>query len=337
MINLRKFSRMATLVVLMLTLVSLSGCASVSNPPNSNVGDENKPTLVKLRVGYPGGSLIKELFLQTGIDQGIFAKHGLELDRKDYTVGGQIVQDLAGDNLDLGIVGPSASLAGAAKGVDLKIVSSAVQNYCPLVAGKGITTIKDLNGKKVGTPGVSSIQETMLNYLESQQGIKTTHVYANAGNLVAFLEKGEIDAIVAWEPVAAQAVDKIGAHYLLDTILPGAEAADIAVTGKLFRENPDAVVKFLKAAEETRQYIINHTAERVKVTATLTGLPESVIAEGVRRSNLFGTSLKLNMDSIKLIVTQDIASGKLVGVDQSGLDRFLAKNIDTTLLQKALQ
>ena len=337
MINLKRFFKVGALVFLMFTLVILTGCGSVSSSPSNKAGVESKPTLIKLKVGYPSGSLAKELVLQTAIDKGFFAKYGLEIEGKGYSVGGQIVQDLAGDNLDLGLVGPSASLAGAAKGADLKIVATAMKNYCPLVARQGITSIKDLNGKKVGTPGVSSIQETMLNYLEGQQGIKTIHVYANAANLVAFLEKGEIDAIVAWEPVAAQATIKLGAHYLLDTILPGAEAADITVTGKLFRENPSTVVQFLKAMEDTRQYFNNHSVEREQVAASLTGLPENVIAESVHRSHIFATPLQLNVDSIKLIATLDLASGKLVGVNQNGLDAFLAKNIDTTLLQKALQ
>ena len=336
MINFKRIAYQMIVVVLILNLFSLAGCGGVPQTSVGNSGAGKQQPLVKLKVGYPNGSLVRELFLQTAIDKGFFAKYGLEIDGKGYNVGGQIIQDLAGGNLDVGIVGPSASLAGAAQGVDLKIVASIAKNDCPLVVRQGINSIKDLNGKKVGTPGVSSIQETMLNYLESQQGIKTTHSYANGADLVAYLEKGEIDAIVAWEPIAAQSVSKLGAHYLLDTILPNAEAADMTVTGKLFRENPEVAVRLLKAAQDTQRYIIANTAERVAIAAHLTGLSESVISESVRRSSLFVAPMQLNMDSIKLITSQDITAGKLRGVDPKGLDAFLTKNIDTTLLEKAL-
>ncbi|MDR3602395.1 MAG: ABC transporter substrate-binding protein [Desulfosporosinus sp.] len=332
----RRNFRVIASIALIFVLFSLTGCGSVSKTPDSGAG--GKSSAIKLRIGYPVGSLTKELFLQTGIDKGIFAKYGLEVEGEDYSVGGQIIQDLAGGNLDVGIVGPSPALIGAAQGVDLKIVASGIKNYCPLVARKGINSIKELNGKKVGTPGVSSIEETMLNYLESQQGIKTKHVYANVANLTEMLDKGELDAIVPWEPVAADTVAKVaGAHYLLDTILPNAEAADITVPGKFFRDNPNTIVSFLKAAEEIRQYILKHTDERVKAAAQITGLPESVIAESIRRSHEFTTPLQINMDSIKLIASSDIASGKLRGIDQNGLNSFLAKNIDSALLQQALQ
>ncbi|MDA8440968.1 MAG: ABC transporter substrate-binding protein [Peptococcaceae bacterium] len=337
MIKMKHIFKVVVPALLTLTLFGLTGCGSGPTPSGSNGGAGNKPTLTKLTVGYPSGTMSKSLFLQTGIDTGIFTKYGLEVQPKAYTVGGQVVEDLAGNNLDFGMAGPSASLDGAAKGADLKIIASAMQNDCPLVARQEITSVKELNGKKVGTPGVSSIQETMLDYLESQQGIKTIHVYANAANLVQLLQKGEIDAIVAWEPLGAQAVAKVGAHYLLNTIIPGAEAEDFTVTGKLFRENPNTVVQFLKAAEAIKQYLNTHLTEREQVAAGSTGLPESVIAQAVQSSHNFITPMQLNVNSIKLSAMQDIASGKLTGVKQSGLDAFLAKNIDTTLLQKALQ
>lgn len=333
---LKRYIRVIVPILATLILFSLAGCGSVSKLPNS--GDGSKSAAIKLKIGYPVGSLSKELFLQTAVDKGIFAKYGLQVEGKDYSVGGQIIQDLAGGNLDLAIVGPSPALIGAAQGVDLKVVASGIKNYCPLVARKGINSIKELDGKTVGTPGVSSIEETMLNYLESQQGIKTKHIAANVSNLAGMLEKGELDAIVPWEPVAANTVAKVtGAHYLLDTILPNAEAADITVSGKLFREHPNTVILFLKAAEETRQYVLTHTDERVKAAAQITGLPESVIAESIRRSHEFTTPLQINMDSIKLIASSDIASGKLRGIDQKGLNSFLTKNIDSALLQQALQ
>lgn len=326
----------AAVGVIGLILLGVSGCGNHTHLAKSSA--LTGAGLTKLRVGYPTGSLIKEIFLQTGVDTGIFTKYGLVVEEKDYPVGGQAVQDLASGNLDVAIVGPAAALAGAAQGADLKIIASGAENDCPLVVRPGITNIKELNGKKVGTPGASSIQETMLDYLEQEQGIKTKHVYAPIANLVQFMENGEIDGIVAWEPVAAETVAKVGAHYLMDTIIPGAEAADITVSGQLFRQDPATAVKFLKAAVAIRRYLADadHLAAREQVAAGLTGLPESVIANGVRHSNLFTTPLQLNLASIKLITSQDIASGQLVGVSRTGLTAFLDKNIDSTLLQKAL-
>jgi len=177
----------------------------------------------------------------------------------------------------------------------------------------------------------------MLSYLERKEGFKTTHVYGKAPDLVGYLEKGEIDAILAWEPVAAQAVNKLHVQYLLDTTIPGAEASEVTVSGKLFRERPQVVINFLQAMEATRRHIVNNTAQRIKVAAGKTNLPESVVAESVRRSNLFLDEMTVNMASVRIIADEDIASGKLKGVTAKDRDPFLAKAIDTKLLKKALE
>lgn len=326
-------ARAAATVATALSLLSFS-CERKATAPVAGGG---APALVRLRVGYNIGSLNRELFLETGRALGIFARYGLELQDQGYSVGGQVAQDLAADQLDVGLLGISPSLAAIAQGADIVVVSSQTKNNAPLVARAGITTLRELDGKKVGTPGVSSIQETLLNHLERKHGFKTTHVYGKAPDLVGYLEKGEIDAFVGWEPVGARAVEALGAHYLLDTVLPGAEASEITVSGKLLRERRPLVISFLRAIEETRRYLIAHTAERVKIAAVKAGISETAITEGIRRSHLFLDELPLNLESVRLFATEDAASGKLKGVTAAGLDAFLAKAIDTATLQEALR
>lgn len=333
-------SWMVVVAVFLIVVAGISvGCSAnnqgqVSAPSVDKGNQVQAPT--KVSVGYIAGSLSREFFLETAFEKGIFQKYGLEVQDRGYAVGGLMIQDMANGILDIGLVGTSPSLAGGARGVDLMMVSSVLKNNAPLVARQGLNSLKDLNRKKIGTPGLSSIQETMLNYLERKEGFKALHVYGKPSELVGYFEKGEIDAILAWEPIAAQTVAKFNAHYLLDTVIPGAEAAGVTVSGKLFREHPDVIVRFLKAVEETRQSIIKNKDERIKAAAKKTGLPESVIAESIRRSNLYLDSLELNMDNIRLVASEDIASGKLKGVNQEGLEAFLGKIIDTTLLKKAL-
>jgi len=310
-----------------LCLLAPAGCKSHETPSGG---------LIRVRVGYNTGSLNRELFLETGQSLGCFVRQGLELADQGYSVGGQIAQDLAADQLDIGLLGISSSLAAIAQGADLVVVASQAKNDAPLVARKGIDSLRALDGKKVGTPGVSSIQETLLTHLERKEGFKTTHVYGKAADLVGYLEKGEIDAFVGWEPVGARAVEAIGAHYLLDTVIPGAEASEITASGKLLRERREVVVRFLRAMEETRLYLADHTAERVKVAAVKSGISESAVAEGVRRSRLYLDGMTLNMDSVRLVASEDAASGKLKGITPAGLDAFLAKAIDTTALGEAL-
>ncbi len=223
----------------------------------------------------------------------------------------------------------SPSLAGVAQGGDIVIVSSQAKNDAPLVVQQSIKSLKDLDGKNVGTPGVSSIQETLLNYLEKKNGFKTKHVYGPPTKLINDMEKQEIHAIVAWEPVAAQAVAKLNAKYLLDTVVDGAEASMVTVSGKLLRENPGAVKNLLVATNETKDYIKAHLDEVMQVAAEKTGIPADVIKDGVTRSQLYIAPLAINMESVRLIVASDISGGKLHNVDEAGMEKFIQKKVST--------
>jgi ABC-type nitrate/sulfonate/bicarbonate transport system substrate-binding protein len=291
---------------------------------------------LKLNVGFNIGSLNREVFLETGLRMGFFKKCGLEIEAKGYAVGGLIIQDLVGGHLDVGLAGISPSLAGVAQGGDIVIVSSQAKNDAPLVVQQSIKSLKDLDGKNVGTPGVSSIQETLLNYLEKKNGFKTKHVYGPPTKLINDMENREIDAIVAWEPVAAEAVAKLNAKYLLDTVVDGAEASMVTVSGKLLREHPDALKNLLVATNETKDYIKAHIDEVMQVAAEKTGIPADVIKDGVTRSQLYIAPLTINMESVRLIVESDISGGKLHNVDQAGIEKFLQKAIDESYLKKAV-
>lgn len=320
-------TRVAILAAVALSLLAL---------PTLSLAAEVAGDMLKLKVGYNIGSLNREVFLETAFRQGYFKKQGLVIEDKGFSVGGQIIQELVGQNLDIGLVGISPSLTGVARGGDIVIVSSQVKNTAPLIARTSIKTLKELDGKKVGTPGISSIQETMLLYLEKQNGFKTTHIYGKATELVNYMEKGEIDAMLAWEPVASQAVAKLDAHYLLNTAIEGAEASMVTMSGKLLREHPKEAVAFLKAARETQLYITNHLDEVIAIAAEKTGIPADVIKNGMTRSKLFVLPQTINMESVRLVASIDIANGKLPGVKAADLDQFLRKAIDESFLKKAM-
>jgi NitT/TauT family transport system substrate-binding protein len=312
-----------------------SAFLSVGSMACDSIYAEGKEPL-KLTVGFNMGSLNREVFLETGLRKGFFKACGLELETKGYAVGGLIIQDLVGGHLDVGLAGISPSLAGVAQGGDIVIVSSQAKNDAPMVILDSVKSLKDLDGKNIGTPGVSSIQETLLNYLERKNGFKAKHIYGPPTKLINDLEKGEIAGIVAWEPVAAQAVSKLNAKYLFDTLIEGAEASMVTVSGKLLRENPDAVRNLLVATNETREYIKSHLDEVMQVAAEKTGIPADVIKDGVKRSQLYISPLAINMDSVRLIVESDISGGKLHNIDQAGMDKFIQKAIDESLLKQAL-
>ncbi|ADG07354.1 ABC transporter substrate-binding protein [Kyrpidia tusciae] len=317
--------------------VVIAGCGTATNLNQGSSGSEGEPKPLKtVKVGYNIGALVLEAFLEPGIEQGFFKKEGFDLKPQGYGNGGQIMQDLVSGNIDIGLAGISPALNAAAQGADVLYVSSFAKNDCPLVARTEIKTIQDLNGKTVGTLGLASIQETMLNYLEKKYGIRTKHVYGNQPSLAAMYQKGEVQAVVAGEPVAAQIVHQYGGHYLMDTVIPDAEAAGVVVKTSFAKNRPDDVVAFLRAVEETSKYITSHLDEVANQAAQKTGLTPDIVKEAMERSKLFQTPLTVSRQTLGDIIQTDIESGKLKGIQSNQINELLNKAIDESFLQKAL-
>ena len=133
------------------------------------------------------------------------------------------------------MAGLAPYMQAAAQGSDFVVLMSITKGNAPLVARAEIKSAKDLNGKRVGTPGLGTIHDTMLTLYEKEHGIKVEHVSAKITDLVAMLEKGEVAGVLCWETVAATTVRTVkGAHYLAPLpVIPGAESLEVILRRKL--------------------------------------------------------------------------------------------------------
>ncbi len=180
-------------------------------------------------------------------EKGFFAEDGLEVKRSIYPNGPAVSQHMASGELDAGMAATFVLLTAKAQGVDLKLVMSLTKDNAPLAVRKDIKTFKDLNGKRIGTPGLGTVHDINLNYIEKTNGVTVNHVYAKITDLLTYFEKGEIDGLVGWEPVVGEAVYRLNAHYLAKSMRPGSESQALAVSGKFVREQPDAVYRLVRS------------------------------------------------------------------------------------------
>ena len=140
-----------------------------------------------------------------GVDQGIFAKHGLKL---EVTIGGspdqQIAQLQAGQT-DIVMTGPASLATAVANGLPVMATLNVQdQGEVPTTGlfvpkDSPIKTVQDLKGKSVGLFGVTSIQAVgLLLALEkagvSKDDVKIVNIPFDAQ--VESAEKGNVDAII---------------------------------------------------------------------------------------------------------------------------------------------
>ena len=143
--------------------------------------------------------------LDLALNKGYFDQEGITLEQKTFINGPTLMLAMANGELSVGAgVGFTPVLQAVSQGADAKIVASDLKNNAPVVAGGHIKTFKDLDGKTMGTPGLGTIQNTMLNMAAEKYGIKFKKLlHGKITDLAVFLEKGEIDGLTGWEWIAS--------------------------------------------------------------------------------------------------------------------------------------
>lgn len=300
-------------------------------------GQGQQEARVKLVFGDIVGAEIVYAPFQIALKKGYFAEEGIDVETKIYPNGPTMMLSMAKGEVDVAHAGTTPVLQAVAEGLDAVTIMSIAKDNAPIVGARGITDLKQLNGKKVGTPGLGTIHNTMLSLAAQKYGIKVEAIHAKVTDLVVMLEKGEIDGFTAWEWIAADAVNRLGANYLLKRpIVEGAESNVVAVQGKLFRESPRVVERILRAYLKAYAFLASNKQESHQILASKMGRPNALdLVELVYRNQSVTHVPDVNMEDVRLQVEDAIKTGKIKPDKVPDVNAFLKKAIDASLLQKA--
>lgn len=274
-----------------------------------------------MRIGYLMADIHHTPFF-VAFSMGFYEDEGIVPKRLEYVNGpAQMIAFSAGD-LDGGYVGVVPALMAKAKGVDLVIVASANLEGSALVAKNEIKSLLELDGKVVGTPGIGTIQDCLLYMIEKKFNITMVHQHYKVSDLPIALEKREVDAYIAWEPFATEAVIKgIGQIiYTSHDIMPSHQCCVFYVSGKIYREQPDLLRKMLKAHIRSVKFIIANGTDSMKIFSNATGKPFEVVEKSWR--NIIW-DYRPNVESMKMFVEYLIKQGKINADDVPDIDKFI--------------
>ncbi|MGI8393245.1 ABC transporter substrate-binding protein [Leucobacter sp. W1038] len=233
--------------------------------------------------------------VQLGIDEGIFEKHGLDVELQLGDGGAALLPAVSSGSMQFAVGNPLSVLTAASQGLDMRIVSGYSRNNetpsdpeelapsgITVLADSGITRWKDLEGKTVA-----------INALNTQGDLGTkAMVEADGGdpNLVKFieiafpdqlaqLEQGNIDASWTPEPFISKARATEGIEFLGDPLraIPGLYTMVTFTSGDYADKNPEIVKAFRDAIMETAEAAMGDTdAFRAAVVAH-TGMDAAVV------------------------------------------------------------
>jgi NitT/TauT family transport system substrate-binding protein len=225
--------------------------------------------------------------LDIGMQEGIFAKHGLDIEESASTGDAKLQQLLTAGSADIGI-GSGPGMAFAAKGVPAKAVAEmygAPRNMAVMVGyDSPIRTVADLKGKKIGCTTVGSLTAWIGQRINEKEGwdgngidmvpiggmpparaaIKTHQI----DGYIGALETGYmLEEAKEWRVIttATPFVDHFITHVLF--------ARD-----ELIQKQPDTVSAFLQGWFETIAYMKAHKDQAVEISSKVINISPAVAA-----------------------------------------------------------
>jgi NitT/TauT family transport system substrate-binding protein len=241
----------------------------------------------KLRVGKAVAFAWTFTPLDVGIQTGIFAKHGLEIEASDATGDAKLQQALTADSLDVGI-GSGPGMAFMAKGVPAKAVAAMAgvpRNMAVMVGyNSAAKAVDDLKGRKLGVTTVGSLTDWIgkrINALKGwgPEGITTVPI-GGMPPARAAIKTGQIDGYIgALE--TGYALEEAKEWRVITTATP---FVDQFITHVFFvREDviakrPEAVRAFLKGWFETIAFMKANKDKTVEITSKVLNLSPTVIS-----------------------------------------------------------
>jgi len=213
----------------------------------------------------PGGDFVPSFVAK---DQGIFERHGLDVDLSIAQNGSVISAALAADQAQIGVPTPPVLLQANEQGLDLVIVAGATVLPFPKGAagvvardGSNLKGPKDLVGHKVGVPGFGGSFDVVTRYWVKANGgdyKQVNWVEVQFPQMGDALKAGLVDATLAINPFYARILDaKLGT----DIGNPWSSAPNgtmivlYAATRAWATRNKEAVAGFRASLDDAIAYI----------------------------------------------------------------------------------
>ena len=310
-------------VWLLLTIISVFILVIGLRSP-AQAGDE------KITFGYLVADQIHNFASMLMKEKKFLEDEGIKVKWGEFLAGAYLMQHLASGEVDFGTCGCIPTMITRGRGVDVVILAGSNTEGSSLVVKKSIKTVKDLDGKKIGTPGIGSIQDAMIDIIARRNNIKIYHKHMKVSDMPVFFKKGEIDGFIAWSPHPSRCVYSMGYGHILLTsrdILAGHQCCVLVARGELLRKKPDLVRKvikaYIRAFDYERASKENHE-ETMDLLVKYTDTERSIV-EKAWELTPHPYPPYVSIDSLKMQAEGLLKGGKLQKRLVPDLDKFIAQ------------
>lgn len=242
---------------------------------------------------------------------------------------------LASGNVDYTLRAGS-SFVSAARGLPVKIVFlGTMRPFWGLVVRPEVKSVTDLKGKSLGVPGLLGSQQISAKFILKHYGLDpdkdVIYRVVDTGTRIAAIQSGSIDSSMMDYGEAFRA-KKTGLKFLVNAAdLHGLLAGGLAVNVKKLKEQPDQVLRMLKAMTRALRYIQENPEGTQQVMMSWLRLDREMAA-GIYEmaKNNYTKNGMVEESMLNSLVTTMLAEAGIKNVAPSQL-------VDFGLLQQALK
>jgi NitT/TauT family transport system substrate-binding protein len=237
-----------------------------------------------LRVGKAFGAAFPFVFVDVGVQNGIFKAHGLDLEISAFGGGPRLIQAMTGGSIDIGL-DSGTDLGLTVKGAPVRGIASiaaAPLDLCVVVRPDlAIAGGADLKGRKITTSSPSALTAWSVRELSRQQGwgpngIELVTMLSQAA--WPLLKTREIDGI-STDLGSGLMAEKRGAGRVVvrfNEIIRDFHVYHVSATDQVLRDQPAAVRAFVAGWLESIAFASAHPEIAVAIATQATGLDADV-------------------------------------------------------------
>ena len=264
-------------------------------------------SIISLNKNSPTGAIVYELteldlainpvpnsaLIFIAEEKGYFAEQGLKINYHNFPTGKLALDALIGGGADIATTADvPIALAGLAE-QDISVLATIEysNNNIQVVARKdsGIITPADLKGKKIATTNGGGPLFFTYKFLERNKiGISDVKlVYLNPGDMVAALNKRDIDAFIVFEPSPAVAKKEIGndkVTIFAPTDLYG-ETWNIVVMNNFDNQNKETIKKFIMALLKAETFLKENKEDSLEIVSKYSGTDNNLLVDIMQKQN----------------------------------------------------
>jgi NitT/TauT family transport system substrate-binding protein len=252
-------------IILVLIIVSLFlvGCT-----PAEEATKTSGEVMKVAKYYWPGN-----FWIEIADEKGFFEEAGLNVELVDTNIDYEAsLQDMVDGKMDTNDFALFGLMNFVTNGADLAAVLSAdiSSGADAIVAKQEIEHIADLRGKTIGVDKGSYL-EYILDVALGKNGLTSEDVVKKDISAEEAAEEfiaGNVDAIVTWEPIVTEAIEKGNGRKLFDTSqIPGISPSAFAFHKSFIDSHPNDVQAFVNVWHRTTEFMKEEPGEAFGIIA----------------------------------------------------------------------